>query len=101
MRTPQRNWFIRILNRIRGRDPLQEYYAWLLQFGRVTEGRVIDLQQDEQETTLYYCYNVANVLYETSQKLTVNSPSPQRSYIPGASITVRYDPHNPGSSCVP
>jgi hypothetical protein len=29
-------------NRLRGRDPVAEYYAWLVSHGRVTEGRIID-----------------------------------------------------------
>jgi hypothetical protein len=95
------SWFTRLINRLRGRDPIAEYYAWLVQFGRVTEGQVLDLQQDEMEALIYYRYQVANVDYETSQKLSHDQLSRKQHYVPGASISVRYDPKNPGSSIVP
>ncbi len=95
------NWLVRFYHRIRGRDPIAEYYEWLIHFGRVTEGRVLDSQRDDSGTTIFYRYNIANVDYETSQKLTLNQLTRGQLYIPGASITVRYDPRNPGSSIIP
>lgn len=95
------NWLVRLYYRLRGRDPLAEYYAWLVQFGRITEGRVIDSQQVDSETTIFYRYNIANVDYETSHKLTADQQKRSQFYVPGASITVRYDPKSPGSSIVP
>ena len=95
------NWLVRLYYRFRGRDPIAEYFAWLVQFGRITEGRVIDSQQDDSGTTIFYRYNIANVDYETSQKLSLDQVTRGQFYIPGASITVRYDPKNPGSSIVP
>jgi hypothetical protein len=96
------SWLVRLYYRIRGRDPLAEYYAWLVQFGRVTEGRVLDSQLDDSGTTaIFYRYVVANVDYETSQKLTADQLLRGQLFVPGASITVRYDPKNPGSSIVP
>lgn len=96
------NWFVRLYYRLRGRDPLAEYLDWLVQFGRVTEGRVLDSQLDDSGlTTIFYRYNIANVDYETSQRLTADQLKRSQLYVPGASITVRYDPKNPGSSIVP
>lgn len=96
------NWLVRLYYRIRGRDPLAEYYDWLIQFGRVTEGRVLDsLQDDSGVTAIFYRYNVANVDYETSQKLTAAQMVRGQLFVPGASITVRYDPKSPGNSIVP
>jgi len=95
------NWLVRFYNRLRGRDPLAEYYAWLVHYGRVTEGRVLDSQQDDSGTIIFYRYNIANVDYETSQKLSLDQLTRGQLYVPGASITVRYDPKNPGSSIVP
>ena len=96
------SWLVRLYFRIRGRDPLAEYYDWLVQFGRVTEGRVLDsLQDDSGVTAIFYRYNVANVDYETSQKLTADQLLRIQLFIPGASITVRYDPKSPGNSIVP
>ncbi|MGH9846419.1 MAG: DUF3592 domain-containing protein [Blastocatellia bacterium] len=100
MRQPQ-NWFTRLINRLRGRDPIKEYYGWLIQFGRVTEGQIVDSQPGVAEITIYYRYEVANVDYETSQKLTFEQEKQKHLYAPGASVTVRYDPKNPGSSIVP
>jgi len=97
----RQNWLVRLYNRLRGRDPLAEYYSWLAQFGRITEGRVIDSQQDDSGVTIFYRYNIANVDYETSHKLTVDQQSHGQLYAPGASITVRYDPKSPGISIVP
>jgi hypothetical protein len=95
------NWFTRLLNRLRGRDPVAEYYAWLVNFGRITEGRILDFHEDDQGTTIFYRYNIANVYYETSQNLSFDQVNRSSDYTPGASITVRYDPKNPGSSIVP
>ncbi|MEO6727045.1 MAG: DUF3592 domain-containing protein [Blastocatellia bacterium] len=97
----RQNWLVRFYNRLRGRDPLAEYYDWLIRFGRVTEGCVIDTQQDDAGTTIFYQYKIANVDYETSQKLTLDQLTRGQLYVPGASITVRFDPKNPGSSIIP
>jgi hypothetical protein len=93
--------FMRLLNRLRGRDPVAEYYAWLVKFGRITEGHILDFQQDDTGTTIFYSYNIANVDYETSQKLSLEQLKRRHDYTPGASITVRFDPKSPGSSVVP
>jgi len=95
------NRFIRLIYRLRGRDPFSKYYAWLTQFGRITEGQIMDFQQSEMETTIYYHYKVANVDYETSQKLSFEQVNQLHRFIPGANVTVRYDPKNPGVSIVP
>ncbi|MDX2042292.1 MAG: hypothetical protein SF097_13640 [Acidobacteriota bacterium] len=96
------NWLVRLYYRLRGRDPLAEYYEWLTKFGRVTEGRVLDAQLDDSGvTTIFYRYNIANVDYETSQKLTADQLQRSQLYVPGASITVRFDPKHPGISIVP
>lgn len=94
------NWFTRLIYKLRGRDPMAEYLAWLIQFGRIAEGRILDLHQEESETTVFYRYNVSNVDYETSQKLTPEQVRRSHEYVPGANISVRYDPKNPGISLV-
>ena len=95
------NWLTRVINLFRKRDPVAEYIAWLANFGRVTEGRIFDILQDETGTTIYYRYKIANVDYETAQKLTSEQLNRSADYRPGASVTVRFDPRNPGSSIVP
>ncbi|MGE0101645.1 MAG: DUF3592 domain-containing protein [Blastocatellales bacterium] len=95
-------WLSRLINYFTGRDPVAEYLAWLASYGRVTEGRILDSQLDEAgETTVYYRYNIANVDYETSQKLRPEQMGNGQIYVPGASVTVRFDPRNPGSSIIP
>lgn len=95
------NWFTRLIYRLRGRDPVAEYFAWLSKFGRVAEGRVLDFQNDESGITIFYSYRVSNVDYETSQKLSGEQLSRKHRYVSGAHVTVRYDPKQPGVSIVP
>lgn len=99
--TIQLSWFTRLLYKLRGRDPIAEYNAWLISFGRVTEGRVLDLLEEEGRIVIYYRYNIANVDYETSQHLTEDQLNRGELYVPGASISVRFDPKRPGISVVP
>ena len=95
-------WLSRIIDYIRGRDPVAEYLAWLSSYGRVTEGRILDSQQDDTGTsTVYYRYKIANVDYETSQKLKPEQLGNGQVYTPGSSVMVRFDPRNPGSSILP
>jgi hypothetical protein len=94
------NWFARIINRIRGRDALGEYYHWLLHYGRITEGQIIDMQNDDSAVTIFYRYYISNVQYESSQVLTPQQLSRDGTYLPGATVTVRFDPRYPGRSVV-
>ncbi len=89
----------RLIDRLRGRDPNAAYAAWLLNYGRITEGRVIDTQKDDAGVTVYYYYYRANVKYETSARLSTGQiDRGDCYYAPGASVTVRFDPHRPGRS---
>ena len=90
----------RLFDRLRGRDPVVAYQAWLLKFGRITEGRVVDAQRDEGGVTVYYYYYRANVKYETSQHLSPTQTEHWDKYVPGASVTVRFDPKRPGRSAL-
>jgi hypothetical protein len=92
--------FSRLFDRLRGRDPVVAYQAWLLKFGRITEGRVVDAQRDEGGVTVYYYYYRANVKYETSQRLSPTQTEQVDRYIPGASVIVRFDPNRPGRSAL-
>jgi len=94
------NWLIRTLNRLRGRRSPAEYYAWLLQYGRITEGRILDIHKDGSEVMIFYCYAISHVQYESSQALTPQQISRGISYMPGATVTVRFDPKSPGRSIV-
>src|SRR5215475_8185660 len=93
--------FTRMLYRLVGRDPVAEYYKWLSRFGRVADGHILDFQQDESGLIIFYRYKVANVDYETSQRLSGEQLSRKDSYTPGARVLVRFDPKQPGLSIVP
>ena len=86
-------------------DLERERRAWLEQAGRITDGTVIDVQ--EQTTTqrsailLIYQYDIAGVSYECSQDVTYLRPMINlHSCRLGLPTSVRYDPHNPGNSMV-
>ena len=90
----------RIIDRLRGRRSPAEYYAWLLQHGRITEGEVVDLQRDEAGVVIFYCYHISNVQYQSSQLLTPHQIDAGSHYLPGATVTVRFDPKHPACSVV-
>lgn len=93
------NLFSRLFDRLRGRNTAASYSTWLLNYGRITEGRVIDAQRDETGVTVYYYYYRANVKYETSERLSPGQlDRGDYSFAPGASVTVRFDPNRPGVS---
>src|SRR5262245_66566541 len=92
--------FIRILYRLVGRDPAAEYYRWLSQFGRVADGHILDFQQDESGLTIFYRYKVANVDYETSQRLSGEQLSHKDDYSAGARVLLRLDPKQQDDSVV-
>lgn len=95
------SFFQRMLARFQGRDLEAEYLTWLRQFGRVTEGRVIEtLPELDGGLTIFFRYTLANVQYETSYRLNAEQMERQHKYVPGASITVRYDPRHPSSSMI-
>jgi len=86
-------------------DLERERRAWLEQAGRITDGTVIDVQ--EQTTAqrsailLIYQYDIAGVSYECSQDVTYLRPMINlHSCRLGLATSVRYDPHNPGNSMV-
>lgn len=94
------NWLSRVVDRIRGRRSVAEYYAWLVQHGRITEGRILDISKDASGIVIFYCYNISNVEYQSSQILTPQQINQGASYAPGAVITVRFDPKHPARSVV-
>ncbi len=98
---PNPGLLTRLILRLRGRDPVKEYFEWLTKFGRVADGRILDFQQDETGITIFYRYNVSNVDYETSQRLSSEQLARKHMYVPGAHVIVRYDNKNPGISIVP
>ena len=76
--------------------------ARLLLTGRIVEGRVIDVLEDAEGniTQVFYNYNVSGVDYESSQVLTPEQQRHKNGYIPGARVTIRFDPRQPPNSLV-
>ena len=76
--------------------------ARLLLNGRIAEGMVFDVMSDEsgEVTHIFYSYNVTGVDYESSQTLNHAQRRRPSDYSPGARVTVRYDPRQPGNSVV-
>jgi len=76
--------------------------ARLLRAGRISEGSILDITCDEAglATQIFFTYNINGVDYESSQTLDNVQRARQQDYVPGASVTVRYDPHRPGNSVV-
>lgn len=85
----------------RKKDDESSRIARLLVSGRIVEGRVVDVLEDAQGnvTQVFYSYCVAGVDYESSQTLTAEQQRFKTRYIPGARITIRYDPRQP-PNCV-
>ena len=83
-------------------DPEVERRARLLQTGRITEGVVLDIGNDESGgiRQIYFNYEVSGVEYESSQLLNDEQRANEVNYCPGARVTIRYDPHRPGNSIV-
>lgn len=76
--------------------------AQLLRAGRIAEGTIFDIATDETGgiTHIFFNYNINGVDYEASQTLDASQLQRQSDYFPGARITVRYNPHQPGNSVV-
>jgi hypothetical protein len=83
-------------------DPEAARRARLLANGRITDGTVFDVGTDEagQLTHVFYHYEISGVEYESSQTLDDSQRQRPIDYAPGATITVRYDPHHPANSVV-
>ena len=76
--------------------------AALLRAGRITEGSIFDVITDDAGliTQVFYNYEINGVEYESSQLLDEEQRRRESNYFPGASVTIRYDPHQPGNSVV-
>ncbi len=86
----------------RKKDDESSRISRLLLTGRIVEGRVIDVLDDDEGniTQVFYNYNVAGVDYESSQPLSPEQQRFKSRYIPGARLTIRYDPRQPPNSVV-
>jgi hypothetical protein len=74
----------------------------LLQQGRIADAVVIDVGASDTDdpNVIYFAYQVNGVDYQSSEVLSTEQRGRPLDYTPGASITVRYDPRQPGNSVV-
>ena len=74
----------------------------LLRAGRITEGSIFDVITDEAGaiTHVFYNYEINGVEYESSQLLDAGQQQRSADYFPGARVTVRFNPRQPGNSLV-
>jgi hypothetical protein len=84
------------------RDAEAERRTRLLRTGRIADGTVFDVGMNDADeiSHVFYSYSINGVEYESSQTLDDSQRQRPASYAPGASITVRYDPHQPANSVV-
>ncbi|HEX8142945.1 MAG TPA: DUF3592 domain-containing protein [Pyrinomonadaceae bacterium] len=84
-------------------DPELARRTRLLRSGRISEGTILDIGGESDSgsfTQIFYRYEISGVEYESSQLLDREQQQRHLDYSPGARITVRYDPHQPGNSIV-
>jgi hypothetical protein len=84
-------------------DPESDRRTRLLRQGRIAEGTIVDISGESESgtfTQIFYSYEIGGVEYESSQVLDPSQQQRQTDYAPGARITIRYDPHQPGNSIV-
>ena len=74
----------------------------LLRAGRIAEGSIFDIITDEAGaiTHVFYNYEINGVEYESSQPLDAGQRQRSADYFPGARVTVRFNPRQPGNSVV-
>ena len=86
----------------RKKDDDSSRIARLLASGRIVEGRVIDVLENAEGvvTQVFYGFSVSGVDYESSQLLNPEQQRLRTHYIPGARITIRYDPRRPANCIV-
>jgi len=83
-------------------DGEDERRTALLRAGRITEGSIFDVITDEAGdiTHVFYNYEINGVEYESSQSLDAGQRQRSGDYFPGARVTVRFNPRQPGNSVV-
>ncbi|HJQ31879.1 MAG TPA: DUF3592 domain-containing protein [Pyrinomonadaceae bacterium] len=93
---------LRDLFKRRKTDDEGERRRALLSAGRITEGSIFDVITDEAGaiTHVFYNYEINGVEYESSQTLDPVQRQRASDYFPGARVTVRFNPRQPGNSVV-
>jgi hypothetical protein len=82
-------------------DPEVARRALLLRAGRLGEASVLGTDVDgDGNTMLSYSYTVGGVDYQAFQRLDAEQLLRTSDYLPGSSVTLRYDPRRPANSFV-
>jgi hypothetical protein len=81
-------------------DPELKRRMLLKQFGRIVEGTILEARHDPNADFVYFIYSVNGSDYESTDKLTTEQRNDGARYAPGAKVTVRYDPAQPGNSII-
>jgi len=93
---PFLTWFRR-----RREDPEVARRALLLRAGRIGEATVLGTNPDgEGNPMLSYSYTIGGVDYQAFQRLDAEQLRREDDYVPGSSVTLRYDPRRPANSLV-
>lgn len=80
-------------------DVAAERRRFLLQFGRITDGRIIDSEINRSGgEVVFYVYTLNGVDFESSELLSEDQRRDALKYAPGAKVAIRYDPKNQGNS---
>lgn len=80
-------------------DPEAERRRFLMENGRITDGRIIDTDiAPNGREVVFYVYTLNGVDFESSELLTEEQQRDPLKYAPGAKIGIRYDPRNQGNS---
>lgn len=84
-------------------DPELARRRRLQQQGRITEALITDAETDEtgKVTHIFFHYTISNSDFDASQALLDEQLNHPERYTPGTTVSVRYDPHNPGNSFIP
>lgn len=91
--------FFDFLKKKQRQDPEVVRRRFLMEHGRITDGRIIDtvINGHGQEIALY-TYTLNGVDFESSELLTDAMRHDPLKYAPGAKVGIRYDPKNQGNS---
>lgn len=82
-------------------DPEVARRSLLLKLGRIGEATVLSADPDsEGNVMLAYSYTIGGVDYEAFQRLDAQQLLRHYDYLPGARVSLRYDPRRPVNSFV-
>lgn len=79
-------------------DSEAERRAHLAKTGRITEGTIIENEDENVTSVVSYVYSVHGANYESSEILNEEQLADSLKYAPGAKVGVKYDPKQHGNS---